>query len=85
MFRWRNETQAPVPTYISDVTEAMSQPIWVLANTYDITVADNNTGLTTKKAYHLQAWAVDVERRRTKTTCTLIPYDIVNSKVNEIP
>ena len=85
MLRWRNETQAPVPTYISDLTELMSQPVWVLANTSDITVADNNTGLTTKKAHHLQAWAVDVERRRTKTTCTLIPYDIVTCKVNEIP
>ena len=84
MLRWRNETQAPVPTHISDLAEAMAQPVWVLANTYDITVADNDTGLKTKTAHQLQAWAVDVERRKTKTKCTLIPYHIFKFKVNEI-
>ena len=73
MLRWRNETQAPVPVHISELAEAMAQDIWIKANTYDITYADEDSGTTEKTINHLQAWAVNVERKKSqpisKSTC----------------
>ena len=83
ILRWRNETQAPIPVHISKLAETMSQRIWIEANSYDITQADNDSGTIQKSVYHLQAWAVNVEKKREARKRTIIffiflcivPYD----------
>ena len=72
MLRWRNETQPPVPVHISMLADALSQSIWVQANTYEITCADENAGTIEKSAHQLQAWAVNIQRKQRKNESTLL-------------
>lgn len=63
LLNWRNEEGPPLPTRLRDIAEALQSELWQRELTYPISFADEISGTVENTSHHLQAWAVDLDRK----------------------